>query len=69
MTPPFYSLSVWMLQIIRGQAPKHEGSGGSLPPLQDYIESSRNRQRALFDIEIQKRSMNPTAKKPLFDFA
>ncbi|KAK4710042.1 hypothetical protein R3W88_004555 [Solanum pinnatisectum] len=58
----------WASKIIRGQAPKHEGSGGSLPPLQDYIDSARNRQRALFDIEIQKRSMNPTAKKPLFDF-
>ncbi|KAG5620701.1 hypothetical protein H5410_005919 [Solanum commersonii] len=58
----------WASKIIRGQAPKHEGSGGSLPPLQDYIDSARDRQRALFDIEIQKRSMNPTAKKRLFDF-
>lgn len=69
MTPFLLLLSLWMLQIIRGQAPKDEGSGGSLPPLQDYIDSARNRQRALFDIEIQNRSMNPAAKKPLFDFA
>lgn len=58
-----------MLQIIRGQAPKDEGSGGSLPPLQEYIDSARNRQRALFDIEFQNRRINPAAKKPLFDFA
>lgn len=57
-----------MPQIIRGQAPKDEGTGGSLPPLQDYIDSARNRQRALLDIEIQNRSMNPAAKKPQFDF-
>lgn len=57
-----------MPQIIRGQAPKDEGTGGSLPPLQDYIDSARNRQRALLDIEIQNQSMNPAAKKPQFDF-
>lgn len=57
-----------MLQIIRGQAPKSEDSGGSLPPLQEYIDSARNRQTALFDIETQNRSMNPAAKKPQFDF-
>ncbi|KAJ8550192.1 hypothetical protein K7X08_033899 [Anisodus acutangulus] len=58
----------WASKIIRGQVPKDEGSGGSLPPLQDYIDSARNRQRALLDIEIQNRSMNPAAKKPQFDF-
>ncbi|KAK4348075.1 hypothetical protein RND71_034414 [Anisodus tanguticus] len=58
----------WASKIIRGQAPKDEGSGGSLPPLQDYIDSARNRRRGLLDVEIQNRSMNPVAKKPQFDF-
>lgn len=58
----------WASKIIRGQVPKDEGSGGSLPPLQDYIDSARNRQRALLDIELQNRSMNPAVKKPQFDF-
>ncbi|MCE3215692.1 hypothetical protein HAX54_003208, partial [Datura stramonium] len=58
----------WASKIIRGQAPKEEGSGGSLPPLQDYIDSARNRQRALLDIGLQNRSMNPAVKKPQFDF-
>ncbi|KAF3674034.1 meiotic spindle formation protein mei-1 isoform X2 [Capsicum chacoense] len=58
----------WASKIIRGQAPKSEDSGGSLPPLQEYIDSARNRQTALFDIETQNRSMNPAAKKPQFDF-
>lgn len=58
----------WASKIIRGQAPKDEDSGGSLPPLQDYIDSARNRQKALFDIEIHNRSTSPSAKKPQFDF-
>ncbi|XP_019243890.1 PREDICTED: uncharacterized protein LOC109223875 isoform X3 [Nicotiana attenuata] len=58
----------WASKIIRGQTPKDEGTGGSLPPLQDYIDSARNRQRALLDIEIQNRSMNSASKKPQFDF-
>ncbi|XP_059297186.1 cell division control protein 48 isoform X2 [Lycium ferocissimum] len=58
----------WASKIIRGQAPKDEGTGGLLPPLQDYVDSARNRQRALLDIDIQNRSMNPASKKPQFDF-
>ncbi|XP_060175758.1 uncharacterized protein LOC132606325 isoform X3 [Lycium barbarum] len=58
----------WASKIIRAQAPKDEGTGGLLPPLQDYIDSARNRQRALLDIDIQNRSMNPASKKPQFDF-
>ncbi|CAN4124163.1 unnamed protein product [Withania somnifera] len=61
-------LSVLLRQIIRGQVPNDEDSGGSLPPLQDYIDSARNRKRALFDIEIHNRTTSPASKKHQFDF-
>ncbi|KAL3521914.1 hypothetical protein ACH5RR_014748 [Cinchona calisaya] len=57
----------WASKIIRGQANKHEDQL-MLPPLQEYIESATNRQRALLSVEGQNQRPNPLGKKPQFDF-
>ncbi|KAL7213599.1 hypothetical protein ACSBR2_016179 [Camellia fascicularis] len=56
----------WASKIIRGQANK-DAENGSLPPLQEYIESAMDRRRALLGIADQS-SPDPSAKKPQLDF-
>ncbi|KAI8001168.1 hypothetical protein LOK49_LG09G00207 [Camellia lanceoleosa] len=56
----------WASKIIRGQANK-DAENGSLPPLQEYIESGMDRRRALLGIADQS-SQDPSAKKPQLDF-
>ncbi|CAI9787860.1 unnamed protein product [Fraxinus pennsylvanica] len=58
----------WASKIIRGQAQKKDEENGSLPPLQEYIESVLKRRSALFGVASQNRNPNPLSKKPQFDF-
>ncbi|KAI5672982.1 hypothetical protein M9H77_13346 [Catharanthus roseus] len=57
----------WASKIIRGQANKNEDQG-SLPPLQEYMDSAMNRQRSLLSVADQHRRPNAFGKKPQFDF-
>ncbi|KAA8520142.1 hypothetical protein F0562_014398 [Nyssa sinensis] len=57
----------WASKIIRGQVDK-DAEHGSLPPLQEYLESAMNRQRALLSVAGQKdRNVFPPTKKPQLD--
>ncbi|XP_059662905.1 uncharacterized protein LOC132308725 [Cornus florida] len=55
----------WASKIIRGQGNK-EAVHGSLPPLQEYIESAMNRKKALDGVATQK-DRNILTKKPQLD--
>ncbi|CAA2956761.1 ATPase family AAA domain-containing 1-A isoform X1 [Olea europaea subsp. europaea] len=58
----------WASKIIRGQAQKKDEENGSLPPLQEYIESALARRNALLGVANQNRNPNPFSKGPQFDF-
>ncbi|XP_022855386.1 spermatogenesis-associated protein 5-like isoform X1 [Olea europaea var. sylvestris] len=58
----------WASKIIRGQAQKKDDETGSLPPLQEYIESALKRRSSLLGVASQNRNLNPLSKKPQFDF-
>ncbi|KAG8385785.1 hypothetical protein BUALT_Bualt03G0081400 [Buddleja alternifolia] len=57
----------WASKIIRGQAPKTEEQG-SLPSLNEYIQSAMKRRTAIHGLADQTRNPNPLSKKPQFDF-
>ncbi|GAA0171547.1 protease [Lithospermum erythrorhizon] len=57
----------WASKIIRGQAQKDE-KRGSLPPLQEYIESATTRRQAILSLREQIQYPRPTSRKPLLDF-
>lgn len=50
----------WASKLIRGQA--GDAKEGSLPPLQEYMESAMNRRKSLLEIEEQ-RSQNPGIRR------
>lgn len=52
----------WASKIIRGQVSK-DGDQGSLPPLQEYLESAMNRQKALRSI-AEQRAQNQNLDSP-----
>ncbi|XP_052181807.1 uncharacterized protein LOC127794600 isoform X2 [Diospyros lotus] len=56
----------WASKIIRGQAPKGPDNG-TLPPLQEYIESAIDRQRALISSLAEQRGRNRLVKKQPLD--
>ncbi|GAV73208.1 AAA domain-containing protein [Cephalotus follicularis] len=57
----------WASKIIRGHVTK-DGESGLLPPLQEYIDSAVNRQRALLGVRDQKiQSSIGRTKKPQLD--
>ncbi|KAG2684375.1 hypothetical protein I3760_10G073900 [Carya illinoinensis] len=57
-------------KIIRGQACKDGEKEGSLPPLQEYIESAMTRRKALLSIIADQKiqNSNPLKKNPQLDF-
>ncbi|XP_073039071.1 uncharacterized protein [Primulina eburnea] len=56
----------WASKIIRAQKDEHDGS---LPPLEEYIESALKRQAAISGAAAQSRKQHsPLSKKPQFDF-
>ncbi|XP_074270186.1 uncharacterized protein LOC141593128 [Silene latifolia] len=44
----------WASKVIRSKAASEVKDEGSLPPLQEYIESASNRRKSLLDIEDQR---------------
>lgn len=60
---------IYIQQVIRGQAtnaPK-DAKEGSLPPLQDYIESANARKKCLLEIEEQRNEIQSfrRSRRPL----
>lgn len=56
----------WASKIIRGQAQKDE-ERTSLPPLQEYIDSTGSRRRALLGAAGRNQSASPLSRKPQYD--
>ncbi|XAR65693.1 Adenosinetriphosphatase [Bertholletia excelsa] len=57
----------WAAKIIRGQAQK-DSENGSLPPLQEYIESAVDRQRALLSSIANQKDQKRSARQLQMDF-